>query len=301
MNYRIILVFAFFLFVVSCSDKGVKYHLGYRLEPGSVYEVYSKTVNKSNQEIFGQKVNVESKQEIYGEWHVESMSKDSIYDIQIMYTRYINESNANDTIIRIDSNDDYEGIDFTDQPAMYLVGKEMLMKLSKTGQIVSFKGMNDIMDIIFDESLRANPLMKEVISQFTDEGFKNSLSQYSIFPEKPVSIGDKWKSTFDMNIFIQFTTTNEFTLLSVDGDKAKISLIGNITTAKSKGNGLMNMIGSMMNVKGTMIGTYDIDLKTGQILDAKIETTMDSSIELMGMKMPMQMTSESYINMKRKD
>lgn len=229
------------------------------------------------------------------------MSKDSIYDIVIKYSRYINESNANDTIIRSDSNDDYENVEFTDQPAMYLVGKEMLMQRSKIGQIVSFKGMNEIMEMIFDESFRANPMMKEVMSQFTDEGFKNSLSQYSIFPEKPVSIGDKWKSTFDMNIFIQFTTTNEFTLMSVDGDKAKISLNGNITTAKPKGNGLMNMIGSMMNLKGTMTGIYDIDLKTGQILDAKIETTMDSSIEMMGMKMPMQMTSESYINMKSKD
>lgn len=295
-----LLMFFTSLLLVAACNQSTRYNLAYRFEPGQVYEVYSHTTSTMDQETMGIKINTENIQEFWIDWEVSSVDKDSIYDIQNIYRRIISDVKSNDSSMRFDSDQPMEDISEANLPQFYMVGKSIDIRLAKNGSIKEVKGIQEMMSEIMQDDLRGNPAVRLMLNKFSDESMKSSLAQYQIFPDKPVKIGESWKNSYTMDMFITFESENEYKLESVDGDEARIAVKGLVKTTKSKSNDITGLLGSMMEIDGDSEGFFVVNLKTGEIKNSELLTDMKASINMMGMKMPMNMKSKTLYKIVRK-
>lgn len=288
------------IFLFASCDQSTRYNLAYRFEPGQVYEVYSHTSSTMSQETMGMKINTENIQQTWIDWEISGVDKDSVYDVQTIYKRIISDIRSDDSSMTFDSDQPMEDVSAANMPQFYLVGKSIDMKISNNGSVRDIKGLQEMMSEIMDEDLRPNPAVRLMLNKFTDESIKSSFAQYQIFPDKPVKIGESWKNNFTLDMFITFESENEYKLESVAGDEARITMKGLVKTAKSKSKDITGLLGSMMEIDGDSEGFFTINLKTGEILDSESLTDMRASINMMGMKMPMNMKSKTLYKIVRK-
>ena len=106
----------------------------------------------------------------------------------------------------------------------------------------------------------------------------NSGSQFAIYPKGKISVGDSWEEdihpveTSDMKFHAKYT------LLKVSGKQATISIDGTIS-----GNTMEDID---LKKNGTMKGEMIVDVKTGWLIESKMDQEIEMDIEQNGMKFP---------------
>lgn len=152
-------------------------------------------------------------------------------------------------------------------PIPDLDGTAYTIKFDSRGRIVE---MTDIGDL--------SPESQAMVEQIGGAGFGVQL------PEDAVSPGDTWTANINLDVpagmgsSMALDMDITYTLVSVDGDLAKVSFEGPITM--SGGAGGMTMDGT-----GGLSGTVVLDVAKGRVQDTESQMSLDISVAGMTMSM----------------
>jgi hypothetical protein len=106
----------------------------------------------------------------------------------------------------------------------------------------------------------------------------NSGAQFAAYPDAKVSVGDTWEKEIYANESSDKKFHAKYTLLKLSGKQATIDIDGTIT-ANSTDEMDLKMNGSL---KGEMV----VDVKTGWLIESKINQELELDIEQNGQKFP---------------
>ncbi len=79
-----------------------------------------------------------------------------------------------------------------------LLDAKLKITLGKDGEVKEVKGMEDLWDKMVQKNPRMAPMVEKMKEQFGDRMIKQLIGQANkVLPEKPVGVGDTWKSKMD--------------------------------------------------------------------------------------------------------
>jgi hypothetical protein len=143
-----------------------------------------------------------------------------------------------------------------------LKGKSFYMVVNAVGNVVEVRGLKELLMPVID-TLPIPLKMKEMGKQMFTSDFgvgliaKTFSQGFDIFPNKPVKTGDSWEKEIQLNGLIPISANTVYTVKEIKNGQVKLD-------AKSL---LENN-----NRKGEVISTYLVDMDTGLILDATMNT-----------------------------
>ena len=170
-----------------------------------------------------------------------------------------------------------------------MVGKSFKMTMSQKGEVVKVEGLKEVVESM-TESMDIPEDKKEQMRQqmnqsFSEEQMKQTFSQgFSVFPDKPVKVGDSWKKNITKNTSgIAMNQEVTYTVKEITANAVMLSLSGDIKSSKAE-SGEAAKIDDM---SGDLKGTMEMDRTTGMIHTGNMD--MDMKVKAMGQSMNMKM------------
>jgi hypothetical protein len=163
-------------------------------------------------------------------------------------------------------------------------GGEFSFIMNEKGEVGQVSGINDMMQRMMSslDVPNADAMAAGMSSAFNEENFKQNIQQaFAVYPGKPVKPGDSWASSMDMtNGGMAMKLGNNYTLESVNGDKANVKVDSKISSPDPAAN-------NNMNISGTMKGTMQYDIPTGVPVRGDLDMNMDMQMSSGGQTVPM--------------
>jgi Family of unknown function (DUF6263) len=174
-----------------------------------------------------------------------------------------------------------------------LIGSSFHMQIEPSGRVAALTGIADLLAKCFPDDATADPMMtgmREMFKQsFGDESMKR-LIEVAVYPDKPLSAGDKWNrnSSWAMPMVGTLDISMDFTLEGMEAQKgevcAKIALVDKITQDKDKGPGA-NPFGEQFDIDVSMSestgkGTLYFALESGRMVKQVVDQNMEMSLDM---------------------
>lgn len=181
-----------------------------------------------------------------------------------------------------------------------LINKKIEFDMSPKGEITNVTGY----DVIIKEMMASvdsipgsAAQMEGMKNQFGENQIKQMMSQgFNFYSEKEVGEGDEWETSSNLNMdYMKFTMKNKYKMLSMDGNVAKISLNGTMATGGETNSNEMQV---NVDIKGTITGTLDVDIKTGMPISSNMKMDLKGSSAAGGQTIPMTMVGNIKLNTK---
>ncbi len=178
-----------------------------------------------------------------------------------------------------------------------LVGQSFLMQVDESGRVKKIEGLAEIIASVGGQQA-------EILKQsFGDSSMIQNMNQVTnIYPNKKVGRGDSWTKTFSGSIagFLQSEATSAFSLSDIEGDLAILRTDGQMSFSKLEGPGGNPMLaGAEFNLNGTQTGTFEVDIKSGLPISAKLKQDITGNIDVQGMQIPTNIESDITITGKK--
>ena len=170
-----------------------------------------------------------------------------------------------------------------------MVGQSFKMTMSQKGEVLKVEGLKDLVETMtqsMDMPEDQKDKMREQMSQsFSEEQMKQTFSQgFSVFPDKPVKVGDSWKKNVSKNTSgIAMNQEVTYTVKEITDKAVVLSLSGVIKSSKDE-NAASAKIDDM---SGDLKGTMEMDRASGMIHSGNMD--MDMKVKAMGQSMNMKM------------
>ena len=144
--------------------------------------------------------------------------------------------------------------------------KSFTMQVNGKGEVVSVTGFDKIGEAVVSEMNvpeDMKPMMRQNFQkQFGDDAAKQIFSQaFEIYPNKPVKIGDSWKSNSTIAALKQDITTT-YTVKNIKGNRVFVNGQGKLKSSDGKSS-------------GTQASKLIIDAKTGLMIDGVFDQKND--------------------------
>ncbi len=258
----------------SCTKPKIALKLN--LEQGKSYLMGYQTDMKMNQKIMGMSIDVKMKIDMDLLFKTIGYDKDSNYIMETTYQSMNYKMNAQGQDIEF-------GTDKTSKDSIMskvfssFKGKTFTITFSKYGKIIDVQGIDSIMtsffnDNYFTDSTKINEIKELFGKNFGEESIKNNFSSFfGYFPEKEVSIGEKWNNNTSIKTMFALNIDNQYQLIDNKNELYNIGIQSNIKTDSK--NSTMEVQGMQMkfNMKGTQTGFIKLDQKTGWIKESEIK------------------------------
>jgi hypothetical protein len=128
---------------------------------------------------------------------------------------------------------------------------------------------------------------------FNDSAIRSMMQQsFNIYPDKAITPGDTWEKKFTMTSMINMEMDNKYKLVSVNNGVAHLEVNSTITGKPGNNPAMAQM---KIEMKGTQTGTMDVEVGTGLITDSKLKQNMKGKMSMMGMEIPMEISSDIHI------
>jgi hypothetical protein len=170
-----------------------------------------------------------------------------------------------------------------------LVGKSVVLKLSKDNEITDVTGFDEIMTNAAHDSA-SREMMKKM---FSKDQVKSTFGMiFSMYPKKPVKVGETWSGESKINMAnMDMNISNKYKLLSVKNGLAEISIDGTI----GGGGEMVKSSGMKMDMSGTQKGTMIIRMDNGYLHNSNYQMDIKAEMQMMGQKIPMTMKADYII------
>jgi hypothetical protein len=248
------------------------YLFKYNLTKGIAFKLLIDSKQTINLEMNGQKVAMN--QTISINQSISVMDVDAINNstLDITYDRIQFKQNA----MGMDMNWDSESKDASTNPmAQQLetvfrksIGAKTTLLIDQYGKAIS----NNVQTVLKDNA--------------NISGFESGMMV--VFPDREVTVGESWESTYAPDPNSDLTITSKYTLIEVKKDIATISFEGTMKGTKLKGNAT--------KIEGTMSGKSLVNKSNGWIISSSINQNLKAEMEQQGMTIPMQISS--YIDIR---
>ncbi len=124
---------------------------------------------------------------------------------------------------------------------------------------------------------------------------KNTMDQlFKVFPDSAIHIGDTWKIDSKQEGELPMITKSIYTLKAINDDIAIISSEGIITSGEF--NSIMGYNNATLNLEGKQTAEFEVETKTGMLINGKIKAAINGKLELMGKEIPVEIKTSVKMN-----
>jgi hypothetical protein len=190
-----------------------------------------------------------------------------------------------------------------------MVGKKLLLSMDPRGRVTKLEGVTALIDDVIKGMKLEDPMMADQVRQlmvqnFGDETLKETFSQMSgYYPEKPVAVGETWKSRHEMKKPSPMVLELSMTLKSRKDGRATVAMDCKVSPPKEVP--VVDMGGAKVKTElsGTQKGTIEFDEATGWTRSCLVEqefkgsVTVVASPEMDGEDMVIPMTVKGKVAM----
>ncbi len=283
-----------------------KADLKLNLEVGKVYK--QTTVSKANivQEFGGQEMEI--LMTIKGEmsYLVKSIAGNN-YDMDVEYDRL-------SIMMKMPQGEMDFNSDKQDEDDIFsTILKEMLHKpfhvtMTKKGKVLAVKNIDALFESVFSKfseipEAQLAQIKEQLEKSYGESGFRGNIEMVtSIFPDKPVAIGDQWTIETKLESGMTANVTTVYKYVEKNSNYVLIKGDSKVKTVDSDEYMESNGMEMKLDLVGTMVSEVKIDPKTGWIIEAKINQELNGDTVVKpnaqipdGMTIPMAMKTESLI------
>jgi len=171
-----------------------------------------------------------------------------------------------------------------------MVGQSFKMTMSPKGEVLKVEGLKDLIESMtagMDIPEGQKEQMKQQMSQsFSEDQMKQTFSQgFSVFPDKPVKVGDSWKKNVSKTTSgIAMNQEVTYTVKEINANSVMLSLSGDIKSSKDESGATAAKIEDM---SGDLKGTMELDRTSGMVHAGNMD--MNMKVKAMGQNMDMKM------------
>lgn len=166
-----------------------------------------------------------------------------------------------------------------------MTGTAFQVLLSKTGKVLSVQNLDKLFqkNLTSISNLPADQLAQfkgQLESSYGKESFKGNFEMITnIYPEEKVKVGDQWQIENNLQSGFVGNLNSTYSLATIEKDYYEIKGEGSIKTDKS--TSLLETDGNMqIDLNGKVLSDIKIDKKSGWILDATLQQTIDGAFTM---------------------
>jgi len=235
-----------------------------------------------------------------------TINKDSLgnFIFDINYDKVQLHTKNGDSESDIDAANAYISSEPLERMLGLLLKATMKATIDSTGQVKSITGYKELGEKVIS-GLNSNDtysitMAKSQWEKMVGNGIvkKNMDQVFKIFPDSAIHIGDTWKMNSREEGEIALNVKSIFTLKTINDNIAIINSEGTIKSDNIPST-LMGVTGVVANLKGTQNGQFEVDSKTGMLINCKIKSEVDGNIQMMGKEIPLEIKSSVDIKGKQ--
>lgn len=263
-----------------------KYKLELNLKKGSTYIQTIVSKSTMTQTSNGKTTNVDYSTKGRTSYKVIAIN-DSIYDLEARYENLsLNTKASSGNSFIVFSSEKKDKNDMLSSALNEATNKPFDVKMSKRGKVVYIQNMDSLLwtsldELTFDMADVKQHMKAEIKRVFGDKVFKSNLEQSSaIFPDHPVSIGDKWTTDITLNTGITAKSKTTYELKGIDGNCYIIQ--GTINTNSENKDEYKELYGMQikMDASSLISSTTKVNRKSGWIKEQIMNCDMTSSSKI---------------------
>jgi len=292
--------------IIFTSCKSQSTDLSLRLEKGKEYKQITESKATIIQEVNGQKINLVmtiagTMTFLVKDINANGYSMDTKFETLSM-SMQMPQGTMNFSSEKNDPNDIFSSI------LGAMEDKTFELTMSKTGKITEVKNVEALWETAINQFEQLPEMQKEqiktqIMKAYGAEALKGNIEMVTaIYPDKPVTKGDKWtiNTKLESGMSAKMTTDYEFTDLTSDYSLIK----GNSTIDTADKDAYIESNGMPMkyDLTGSMTSEIKVDKNTGWIIEAKINQEIKGDAYIKenpqvpnGMKIPMTMINKMVI------
>ncbi len=294
------------LWVVSIACFAQKSTLKLNLKQGQEYLQKQDSKINIEQNINGMTINIVMN--IYGvmSYNVDKSNGDS-YDLSVKYkslkmSMQMPQGSMEFSSDKVDENDVFSTI------LGEMVGKTFYINMLRNGKIKEVRNTDVLFSSIYDKlpnapEAQVAQVKKQLQDAYGGDALKGNLEMVtSIFPDRPVEIGDTWNVTTNMKSGFSALMSSTYKYLEEGSD---FYLIGGDSSIKTEDTDTYvenNGMQMKYNLAGSLVSKIKIDKSSGWIVEAKIDQELKGNTEIKGnaqmpngMSIPMVMKNDMTI------
>lgn len=127
---------------------------------------------------------------------------------------------------------------------------------------------------------------------------KNMNELFKVFPDSAVHVGDTWRLSSKQEGDFKMNNTNSFTLKAINNDVAIIASHGKLKSDDIMSN-VMGYGDVTTALKGDQEGEFEMEAKTGMLINCKISADIKGTIIVMGREVPVKISNVIKVKGKR--
>jgi len=284
------------------DDANTTYHLRLNPAPASVYHYDIVSTTEINMEVDGKEVDNLNRSTAGINYTINKDSSGN-YIFAMNYDKLKMYANNGETETESDADNGRLSLNPTDKLLAILKDASLSAVVSPEGQVQKISGYNELSDQILS-TLPPNDInARQIVHARLDkliggEMVQRNLDQmFKIFPDSAVRIGDKWKINNQQKGEFSFETKSSFRLKDITNEVALITSETDI----SSDNTPVSVMGynAVPVLKGTQQGKYEIETKTGMLINSEIESDIKGSIQIQGREIPIKIKITTTIDGKK--
>jgi hypothetical protein len=278
---------AIIFMIINCA--GPKIDLKFNIKPGSVYSYKVTTEQQISQTIQGKVVDMDQTIIMEYRYDVKEINDQGNTVVDIVYERIGYMQDGPLGHIDYKSWEDNKEIPLLAQGFASLVDQGFTMEISPHGSVVAITGTEKIIDkMIKDMDLPESNGMTEEIkqgmqNQFGDAALKETMkSMFSIYPDRPVGVGDSWQATWNMSKGFPMILNNTWKLKEINDTEVILDVY---TKVESNKEAILSQMGGMemsYDLSGEQSGSMVLDRVTGWCTRSQLDQIFEGTIRATG-------------------
>jgi len=281
-------------------DESKVYKLQLSPVPGSVYTYEMINESETEMEVEGEEILNTNKSEVSLNYAVATDSSDN-YVFTTTYEKIRLNTESGDTKTEADADNAMVSIDPVERMLDILKSTVIVATVTPNGEMKNVTGYKELEDKLM-AGLEATDnhsrnMAKSQWEKIVEEGVvKNTMDQFfKIFPDSAIHIGDTWKLNSTHGGELPMLVKSNYTLKAINNEIAIISSEG-IMTSNRASNSIMGYAGVTANLKGEQKGEFEIETKTGMLINSSITASIEGNLQVMGKEIPI--TIKTSVKMK---
>ncbi len=295
-----------FTFLLVTAGQAQKAKLSLNLEEGKTYKHINHSTVTINQDVYGQKMNIEIIFEGSMSFLVKAVSKEA-YEIEASYDWMTMKMDMPQMAMDFSSEKNDESDIFSSILAE-MKNKPLGLKMDKRGKILEIEDVEERWSSIIDQfdqfpETQREQVKSQLLDSYGTEAIKGSIeTATAVFPEKSVKKGAQWSAVTKMEATMPSTISTTYTFEGIEADLAIISSQATIESTDKEAYVMTQGMEMKYDMSGTLSSKIKLDKITGWVSEVHVvqeikgtATIKESEQMPQAMEIPMIIKSETDI------
>jgi hypothetical protein len=269
MKIKILILTGIIFFLSSGTSHAKKTYLLLKLQKGATYEMATSTLNLIDQDMMGQKIQIEQVTDMVVSYQVIDVLPNGNYLIEYALSKIKLQTKMNGQETVKDS----EGTD--NNPLKGLIENKLKIEISPKGEISKVEGIEE-----FAKKFAFDPQLAQALEMYMNEkNLKSSLSQsLGYFNENVIKVGNKWSSKVKIAALKDAESEVNYEVVGIAKNVVSLKLNSDL-----KIDAPIEQLGFKMDMKANAKseGTMTVDASTGWLMASEMKDMIDMKMKFL--------------------